>query len=118
MDTMKEKISLFNECNFALVDYTDMNLFCAANFGESYYNDSKVEKEHLFGQRNFEQSYYVNEQNKNQPMYLLASENPLFLAKDVAEMIDYDISNVSKMVKNVDDDEKIIARNNTSAILH
>lgn len=42
---------------------------------------------------------------------------PLFLAKDVAEMIDYDISNVSKMVKNVDDDEKIIARtNNTSAI--
>lgn len=41
---------------------------------------------------------------------------PLFLAKDVAEMIDYDISNVSKMVKNVDDDEKIIARtNNTSA---
>lgn len=43
-------------------------------------------------------------------------ENPLFLAKDVAEWIDYDISNVSKMVKNVDEDEKIIARtNNTSA---
>ena len=43
-------------------------------------------------------------------------ENPLFLAKDVAEWIDYEISNVSKMVKNVDDDEKIITRiNNTSA---
>lgn len=43
-------------------------------------------------------------------------ENPLFLAKDVANWIDYEISNVSKMVKNVDDDEKIITRiNNTSA---
>lgn len=43
-------------------------------------------------------------------------ENPLFLAKDVAEWIDYDISNVSKMVNNVDEDEKLIARiNNTSA---
>lgn len=43
-------------------------------------------------------------------------ENPLFLAKDVAEWVDYDISNVSKMVNNVDEDEKLIARiNNTSA---
>lgn len=43
-------------------------------------------------------------------------ENPLFLARDVAEWIDYDISNVSKMVKNVDEDEKISTRtNNTSA---
>ena len=43
-------------------------------------------------------------------------ENPLFLAKDVAEWIDYDISNVSKMVNNVDEDEKLITRiNNTSA---
>ncbi len=43
-------------------------------------------------------------------------ENPLFLAKDVAEWIDYGISNVSKMVKNIDEDEKIITRtNNTSA---
>ena len=43
-------------------------------------------------------------------------ENPLFLAKDVAEWIDYEVSNVSKMVKRVDEDEKIIARtNNTSA---
>lgn len=66
MKKNKRKISLFNERNFALVDYTDMNLFCAANFGESYYNDSKVEKESLFGQRNFAQSYYVNEQNKKQ----------------------------------------------------
>lgn len=43
--------------------------------------------------------------------------NPLFMAKDVAEWIDYGISNVSKMVKKVDDDEKFYARiNNTSAI--
>lgn len=33
------------------------------------------------------------------------SENPLFLAKDVAEMIDH--SDVSKMMRMVDDDEKI-----------
>lgn len=38
-------------------------------------------------------------------------ENPLFLAKDVAEWIDYEVSNVSKMVKRVDEDEN----NNTSA---
>ena len=33
-------------------------------------------------------------------------EYPLFLAKDVAEWIDYSISNVSKMLKSVDEDEK------------
>lgn len=33
-------------------------------------------------------------------------ENPLFLAKDVAEWIDYSVSNVSKMLKSVDCDEK------------
>lgn len=33
-------------------------------------------------------------------------ENPLFMAKDVAEWIEYDISNVSKMLKSVDEDEK------------
>lgn len=33
-------------------------------------------------------------------------EEPLFLAKDVAEWIDYSISNVSKMLDKVDDDEK------------
>lgn len=33
------------------------------------------------------------------------SENPLFLAKDVAEMIDH--SDVSKMMRMVDDDEKV-----------
>lgn len=43
-------------------------------------------------------------------------ENPLFLAKDVAEWLDMDTSNASKLVKNVEDDEKIITRyNNTSA---
>ena len=39
-------------------------------------------------------------------------ENPLFLAKDVATWIYYGISNVSKMVKNIDEEEKIITRTN------
>ena len=34
-------------------------------------------------------------------------EEPLFLAKDVAEWIDYDISKVGQMIKNVDEDEYI-----------
>ncbi|WP_102691149.1 BRO-N domain-containing protein [Rummeliibacillus pycnus] len=34
-------------------------------------------------------------------------ENPLFLAKDVAEWIDYDTSSLNKMLNNVDEDEKI-----------
>ena len=42
--------------------------------------------------------------------------NPLFLAKDVANWIGYELSNVSKMVKNVDEEEKLTTRtNNTSA---
>lgn len=60
----------------------------------------------------------INEQEvlgKEFKMYGTMDE-PLFLAKDVANWIGYEISNVSKMVKNVDEDEKIIARtNNTSA---
>lgn len=38
------------------------------------------------------------------------AENPLFVAKDVAEWIEYDISSVNKMIANIDDDEKV--RNN------
>ena len=34
-------------------------------------------------------------------------ENPLFLAKDVATWIDYDVSSLHKMLKNVDEDEKV-----------
>lgn len=34
-------------------------------------------------------------------------ENPLFLARDVAEWIDYDLSSVNKLVSQVDDDEKV-----------
>lgn len=34
-------------------------------------------------------------------------EEPLFLAKDVAEWIEYDTSSVNKMLANVDDDEKV-----------
>ncbi len=34
-------------------------------------------------------------------------ENPLFLAKDVAEWIGYDTSSVNKMISSVDEDEKL-----------
>ncbi|WP_048341119.1 BRO-N domain-containing protein [Clostridium haemolyticum] len=33
-------------------------------------------------------------------------ENPLFLAKDIAEMIDYDTSKVGQMLNKIDEDEK------------
>lgn len=35
------------------------------------------------------------------------AEEPLFLAKDIAEWIEYDTSSVHKMLANVDDDEKV-----------
>lgn len=35
-------------------------------------------------------------------------ENPLFLAKDVAEWIGYDKSSINKMLETIDDDEKIL----------
>lgn len=34
-------------------------------------------------------------------------ENPLFIAKDVADWIGYDASSVNKMINNVDEDEKL-----------
>ena len=34
-------------------------------------------------------------------------ENPLFLARDVAEWIEYDISSINKMLNNVDENEKV-----------
>ena len=34
-------------------------------------------------------------------------EEPLFLAKDVASWIDYDLSSVNKMIQSVDEDEKV-----------
>ena len=37
-------------------------------------------------------------------------ENPLFLAKNVAEWIEYDISSVNKMLAKVDDDEKTVRK--------
>ncbi|WP_371399387.1 BRO-N domain-containing protein [Bacillus wiedmannii] len=36
----------------------------------------------------------------------------MFLAKDVAEWLEMDISNASRIVKNIDEDEYIIARHN------
>lgn len=41
-------------------------------------------------------------------------ENPLFLAKDAADWIEYSVSNVSKMLKSVDNDEKTTRKFNTS----
>lgn len=34
-------------------------------------------------------------------------EEPLFLAKEVAEWIEYDVSSINKMLNNVDEDEKV-----------
>ena len=42
-------------------------------------------------------------------------ENPLFLAKDVAEWLEMDISNASRMLKNIDENEKILARHNMTS---
>ena len=41
-------------------------------------------------------------------------DEPLFLARDVAEWIDYSTSNVSKMLKSIDEDEKTIRKFCTS----
>lgn len=35
-------------------------------------------------------------------------ENPLFLAKDIARWIEYDVSSLNKMLANVDDEEKLL----------
>nr|DAE43344.1 MAG TPA: KilAC domain protein [Caudoviricetes sp.] len=37
-------------------------------------------------------------------------ENPLFLAKDVAVWIDYDVSSTNRLIADVDDDEKLLGR--------
>lgn len=42
-------------------------------------------------------------------------ENPMFLAKDVAEWLEMDISNASRMLKNVDENEKVLARHNMTS---
>lgn len=39
------------------------------------------------------------------------AEEPLFLAKDVADWIGYDTSYVNKMINNVDEDEKVKLNN-------
>lgn len=43
------------------------------------------------------------------------AENPLFVARDVAEWIEYDISSVNKMIASVDNDEKV--RNNVPTLV-
>lgn len=63
----------------------------------------------------------INFEEVNQPLQVLqktnllgkeltvygTAENPLFLAKEVAEWIEYDPSSVNKMVNTVDDEEKV-----------
>lgn len=41
-------------------------------------------------------------------------DEPLFLAKDIASWIDYDVSSVNKMISSVDEDEKV--RNNVPTL--
>lgn len=36
------------------------------------------------------------------------AENPLFLAKDIAEWIEYDVSSLNKLVNTVDEDERLV----------
>lgn len=42
-------------------------------------------------------------------------DEPLFLAKDIAEWLEMDTSNASRMIKNVDEDEYIIGRHNKTS---
>jgi prophage antirepressor-like protein len=61
------------------------------------------------GKREMNELKVLNEQEvlgKQFKVYGTAEE-PLFLAKDVAEWIEYDTSSVHKMLANVDDDEKV-----------
>ncbi len=52
----------------------------------------------------------INEQEvlgKHFTVYGTADE-PLFVAKDVAEWIEYDVSSVNKMLDKIDEDEKLV----------
>ena len=55
--------------------------------------------------RNFALSKYKDSTGRKLPMYLLAAENPLFLAKDVAGWIEH--SNPRMMLQKIDEDEKV-----------
>ena len=74
---MENSVLVTNENGVAMTS----SLKIAEVFGKEHKNViSKIrEKEHLFGQLNFEQSYYVNDQNKKQPMYLLDRDFTTFL---------------------------------------
>ena len=74
---MENQVLVTNENGVAMTS----SLKIAEVFGKEHKNViSKIrEKKHLFGQLNFEQSYYVNDQNKKQPMYLLDRDFTTFL---------------------------------------
>ncbi|NEZ02054.1 Bro-N domain-containing protein [Bacillus shackletonii] len=42
-------------------------------------------------------------------------DEPFFLAKDIAQWLEMDASNASRMIKNIDEDEYIIARHNKTS---
>jgi prophage antirepressor-like protein len=61
------------------------------------------------GKREMNELKVLNEQEVLGKQFRVygTAEEPLFLAKDVAEWIEYDTSSVHKMLANVDDDEKV-----------
>lgn len=44
-----------------------------------------------------------------------SKEQPLFLDKDVANWLEMDVSNASRMIKNLDEDEYVMARHNMTS---
>jgi prophage antirepressor-like protein len=45
--------------------------------------------------------------NKDELLYIVIEDEPLFLAKDIMRLIDYDISSVNKLTNLIDDDYKL-----------
>ena len=74
---MKDLVLVTNENGVAMTS----SLKIAEVFGKEHKDVLKAirNKSKLFGQRNFAQSYYINNQNKKQPMYLLDRDFTTFL---------------------------------------
>ena len=74
---MKNLVLVTNENGVAMTS----SLKIAEVFGKEHRTVLRNirEKESLFGQSNFVQSYYINDQNKKQPMYLLDRDFTTFL---------------------------------------
>ena len=74
---MENLVLVTNENGVAMTS----SLKIAEVFGKEHKDVLKAirNKSKLFGQRNFAQSYYINNQNKKQPMYLLDRDFTTFL---------------------------------------